>query len=105
MHPRRRNGYRMSYRNPVAADPARAPTMEIPGARELAASGSVNLILKHEKNNVTAAQVSASPCFVKLHEQCYKMCVNMKMNGLSKSGSHSTGHHNQSDGLVRSEKP
>jgi hypothetical protein len=25
------------------------------------------------------------------------------MNGLNKSGSHSTGHHNQSDGLVGSE--
>ena len=42
---------------------------------EVAASGSVNPVLKHEKNNVTAAQVSASPCFVKLHQQCFKMCV------------------------------
>jgi len=33
------------------------------------------------------------------------MCVNVKMNGLSKLGSHSDGHHNQSDGLVWSEKP
>jgi len=49
MHPRRRNGYRSSYKNPVAADPARAPAMEIPGAREPAASGSVNLVLKHEE--------------------------------------------------------
>ena len=53
----------------------------------------------------TAAQVSASPCFVKLHEQCFKMCVIMKMNGLSKSVNHSTGHHSQSDGLIRFEKP
>lgn len=73
--------------------------------REATASGSVNLVLKHEKNNVTVTQVSASPCFVKLHEQCFKICVIMKMNGLSKSGSHSTGHHNQSDGLVRFGKP
>ena len=29
----------------------------------------------------------------------------MKMNGLNKLGSHSTGHHNQSDGLVGSEWP
>ena len=52
----------------------------------------------------TAAQLSASPCFVKLHERCSKMCVNMKMNGLNKLGSHSTSHHNQPSGLVRSEK-
>lgn len=53
---------------------------------EAVASRSVNLVLKHEKNNVTAAQVSASPCFVKLHEQFFKMCIIMKMNGLSKPG-------------------
>ena len=129
MHPRRRNGYRISYRNPVAVDPARAYTMKAPATHkvcacairsqatglvtsscrqegapmhvhEAAASGSVTLVLKHE-NNVAAVQVSASPCFVKLHEQCSKMCASMKMNGLSQSGNHSTGHHDQSDGLVR----
>jgi len=34
MHPRRRNGYRMSYKNPVAIDPARAHAMKIPGTHE-----------------------------------------------------------------------
>ena len=111
MHPRRRNGYRISYRNPVAVDPARAYTMKAPATHkagactirsqatgfvtsssrregtpvpvhEAAASGSVTLVLKHE-NNVAGAQVSASPFFVKLHEQCSKMCASMEMNGLS----------------------
>ena len=129
MHPRRRSDYRISYRNPVAVDPARAYAMKAPASHkvgtctirsqatglvtssirkegtpvpvhEAAASGSVTLVLKHE-NNVAAVQVSASPCFVKLHEQCSKMCASMEMNGLSKSGSHSTGHHDQSVGLVR----
>ena len=34
MHPRRRNDYRMSYRNPVAVDPAGAHAMKIPETRE-----------------------------------------------------------------------
>ena len=37
MHPRRRNGYKMSYKNPVAADPAGAHAMETPAAHEAGA--------------------------------------------------------------------
>jgi len=37
MHPRRRNDYRMSYRNPVAIDPAGAHTMETPATHEAGA--------------------------------------------------------------------
>lgn len=112
MHPRRKNCYRTSYRNPVAVQPARMYTIKTPAEHRAGTcttrsqvtsfvisdslqgrtSGPVQIAAASKSNHrrpetCKSCRGHAGKClalsFVKLHESYYEMFASVGMNGLS----------------------